>query len=98
ARMFPEVLPEDFRAGLKSAYDQSLEKLVENTERELRELDRQLTELADGLRRTFLAAGPLIESRVEFESENVQAELSRYVSKVVGVREQARLEAMAFES
>lgn len=97
ARMFPEVLPEDFRAGLKSAYDQSLEKLVENTERELRELDRQLTELADGLRRTFLAAGPLIESRVEFESENVQAELSRYVSKVVSVREQARLEAMAFE-
>jgi hypothetical protein len=97
ARMFPEVLPEDFRTALKGAYDQSLEKVVENTERDLAELDRQLTELADGLRRTFLAAGPLIESRVELESESIHAELARYVSSVVRVREQARLEAMAFE-
>jgi hypothetical protein len=97
ARMFPEVLPDDFRVGLKEAYDQSLEKVVENTERDLAELDRQLTELAEGLRRTFLAAGPLIESRVELESESIHAELARYVSSVVRVREEARLEAMAFE-
>lgn len=97
ARMFPEVLPDDFRQTLKEAYDRNLERLIENTESDLRELDVQLTELAEGLKRTFIAAGPLIESRVELESESAHGELARYTSKIVRVREQARLEAMAFE-
>jgi hypothetical protein len=96
-RMFRDVLPEGLAASLSDAYDESIAPVVEETEADLRELDGRLTQLAEGLARTFSAARPLVESRLELAEENVEAEMARFVAEVLRVREQARLEAMAFE-
>jgi hypothetical protein len=95
--MFRDVLPEDLSTELSAAYDESVAPIVDETEADLRDLDTHLDQLVEGLSRTFSAARPLIESRLKLAEENVEAEMARFVTEILRVREQARLEAMAFE-
>ena len=62
-----------------------------------RDLDRRIMQLAEGLERTFSAAPALVEGRIQLADENVEAEMAAFTAEVLRVREQARLEAMAFE-
>jgi hypothetical protein len=96
-RMFRDALPEGLAGSLAGAYDESIASIVEETEADLRELDGRLTQLAEGLARTFSTARPLVESRLKLAEENIEAEMAHFVAEILRVREQARLEAMAFE-
>jgi len=96
-RMFPDVVPVDTRAALDAAHAETLRELTTETEADLHDLDRRLGQLAEALRQTFAAAGPLVESRVDLANESVEFDIARLAADVLRVRERARLEAMAFE-
>jgi hypothetical protein len=97
ARMFREVLPPGAGDELATAYGESIARVVEDTEVDLRDLDLRISQLAEGLERTFSAASALLEGRIQLADENVEAEMAAFTAEVLRVREQARLEAMAFE-
>lgn len=97
ARMFPEVVPEDLFARLQEAHGDTVGRIVKETEAELAELDEQLAEVASALSHTIEAVPSLVETRVELTTQSMNAAVARFVGDALRVREQARLEAMAFE-
>lgn len=97
ARMFPEVVPERVATWLGEAHATTLRHIVERTERDLKELDGRLDDLAHGMTETFGAVAPVVESRVELTSEALEHDIAEHIATVLRVREEARVEAMAFE-
>lgn len=97
ARMFPDVLPDTLFRRLQEAHDSATSNIVDETRLELVELDQRLAELATALQQTVEAATPLIESRIELTTRSMESEIAQFLTEALRVREQARLEAMAFE-
>lgn len=97
ARMFPDIVPEDLFHQLQEAHGETVANLIEETDLDVAELDRRLSELADALQRNVEAAAPLLESRIELTTRSMEAAVAEFTSEALRVRERARLEAMAFE-
>lgn len=97
ARMFPEVVPEDLFTRLQEAHGDTVGRIVKETEAELDELEEQLAEVASALGHTLESVPSLVETRVELTTQSMNAAVARFVGGALRVREQARLEAMAFE-
>lgn len=97
ARMFPEDVDEAFVEELEEAYAQSIRGVVDGTEADLAELDARLGELGDGLREQLAVAGSLLETQIELTEQAMDAEVAELATKLLEVREGARVEAMAFE-
>jgi hypothetical protein len=95
--MFPEVVPEDLFARLQEAHGDTVGRIVKETEVELEELDEQLAEVAAALGHTLESVPSLVETRIELTTQSMNAAVARFVGDALRVREQARLEAMAFE-
>ncbi len=97
ARMFPEVVPEDLFTRLQEAHGNTVENMVDATDADLADLDQRLTELATALSHTFESVSALVESRIELTTQAMNAAVADLVAEALRVREEARLEAMAFE-
>ncbi|MFO0694931.1 MAG: hypothetical protein U0230_15335 [Polyangiales bacterium] len=97
ARMFPEIVASDVAATLEAVRDETFRRLVKETEVDLAELDHRLRELAEGLEHTVGAAPALVASRIQLTDESIEADAARFAADVLRLREEARLEAMAFE-
>lgn len=97
ARMFPDVVPEDLFTRLQVAHGSTVSTMVEETEADLHELDERLGELAGALVHTLESVGALVESRIELTTQAMNAAVAELVTEALRVREEARLEAMAFE-
>ena len=95
--MFPEDVDEAFVEELEEAYAQSIRGVVDGTEADLAELDARLGELGDGLREQLAVAGSLLETQIELTEQAMDAEVAELATKLLEVREGARVEAMAFE-
>lgn len=97
AEMFPEIVPSGIHAALDRAYERASRRLVEESDDDLRELDRRLSELARSLGEKLEVVASLVDSRVELAEQMVEADVARLTAEVLHLRERARLEAMAFE-
>jgi hypothetical protein len=93
----PEVELWKASEELASAYPVMLSELVERTERDLKALDNDLAELAEGLGKSFDNVQSLIDTRYDLARQAMGAELGELTAEILRVRERARLEAMAFE-
>ncbi|MEZ4234336.1 MAG: hypothetical protein R3B89_34495 [Polyangiaceae bacterium] len=96
-RLFPELDAEEVLAPLDDVLPQTLEQLISGTEAELIELDRELEELVGALQDKFDTASSLVESRIEVTRNAMRSDLNQLSREILRAREQARLEAMAFE-
>lgn len=97
AMTFSHLVPAGLADELRQAYAQMVAECVAQTDRDLGELDRRLGELHKGLSDQLDSARPLVESRVELTNSHIQATVAARSAEIIRVREQARLEAMAFE-
>lgn len=97
ALVFTALVPSGTADGLRQAYAQMVTDCVAQTDQDLGELDRRLGELHRSLAEQFVSARALVESRVELSGSQMQAAVDRFSAEIIRVREQARLEAMAFE-
>jgi hypothetical protein len=97
ATVFAPLVPEGAEGTLKQAYAQMVAECVSDTERDLASLDKRLVELGRTLGDQLESARALIESRVELANQSVAGEVAAMSAEIIRVREQARLEAMAFE-
>ncbi len=97
AQMFPDVIPSTLFAELRRAHSNTVAGVVDETEADLAELDERLIELGRALSNTVLSASPLIQTRIEVTDEAIDAEVADFCSRALKLREEARLEAMAFE-
>jgi hypothetical protein len=97
ASVFGRLLPAGTADGLRQAYAQMVTDCVTLTDQDLGELDRRFGELIRALHEQLDAATALIQSRVELASSSMQASVAALSAEIIQVREQARLEAMAFE-
>jgi hypothetical protein len=70
---------------------------VAETDRDLVALDKRLGELERSLNEQLAAARGLVEGRVELTYGQMAATVAALSAEIISVREQARLEAMAFE-
>jgi hypothetical protein len=70
---------------------------VADTDKDLGELDRRLGALRRSVADQLEAARSLLKGRVELTNGQMQASVAALASEIIQVREQARLEAMAFE-
>ena len=60
-------------------------------------LDARLAELSRSLNEQLKSASPLVVSKVELANQQIEAASAAFAAEIITVREQARLEAMAFE-
>ena len=97
ARMFPEIIDEAMFTRLQEAHGHTVSSLVAETDRDLAELDAQLSELAGALGHTMTASGALVESRIDLAARSMQSAIADLGAEALRLREKARLEAMAFE-
>jgi hypothetical protein len=97
ATMFQSVVPEGTAASLRTAYEAMVQDCVAQTEKDLDDLDARLLELARSLNEHLDCARPLVESKVELANQQIEGAVAALSAEIIGVREQARLEAMAFE-
>lgn len=97
SRMFPEVVPEDLFSRLQEAHGDTVGRIVPETDADLDELDARLREVAEALRHTIDAVPSLVETRIELTTQSMNAAVARFVSDALRIREQARVESMAFE-
>jgi hypothetical protein len=91
------MLPSGLAEQLRQAYAQMVADCVAETDRDLSELDKRLGELRRSLAEQLEAARALVHGRVELANGQVQATVAALAAEIIQVREQARLEAMAFE-
>ncbi len=70
---------------------------VAETDRDLAELDRRLGALTRSISEQLEAARGLVQGRVELAGSQMAAAVAAFAAEIIQVREQARLEAMAFE-
>jgi hypothetical protein len=97
AHAFEPLVPSGMADELRQAYVQMVAECVTETDRDLTELDKRLGELERGLNEQLEAARGLVEGRVELTQSQMAASVAAMVAEIIAVREQARLEAMAFE-
>jgi hypothetical protein len=97
AHVFAPLVPTGLADELRHAYAQMVTECVAETDRDLVELDKRLGELTRSLNEQLGAARGLLEGRVELTHGQMAATVAALSSEVIAVREQARLEAMAFE-
>lgn len=97
ASMFPDLLSDEVRSEFRASYASTLRNVVLETEADLVELDRRLTEFGRSLEEKLAVVVPLVENRIELAEQAIEADLARLAAEVLRVRERARLEAMAFE-
>ena len=97
AHAFSPLVPTGIGDELRQAYAQMVTECVTETDRDLSELDRRLGELERGLNEQLSAARGLVEGRVELTNNQMAATVAALSAEIISVREQARLEAMAFE-
>src|SRR5262249_40257977 len=95
--MFDTIVPKGTGESLKRAYRQMVIECVEQTDRDLDDLEKRLVELARSLNEQLASARPLVESKVELANQHIQGAMAAHSAEIIRVREQARLEAMAFE-
>jgi hypothetical protein len=97
ATVFAHMLPSGLAEELRHAYAQMVTECVADTDKDLGELDRRLGELRRSMAEQLEAARSLVHGRVELTNGQVQASVAALAAEIIQVREQARLEAMAFE-
>jgi hypothetical protein len=97
AMVFAHMLPSGLAEQLRHAYAQMVAECVAETDMDLGELDRRLGELRRSLVEQLEAARALVQGRVELANSQMHAAVAALAAEVIQVREQARLEAMAFE-
>ncbi|APR74986.1 Hypothetical protein A7982_00332 [Minicystis rosea] len=97
AHAFAPLVPTGMADQLREAYAQMVTECVAETDRDLVRLDRRLGELSRSLNEQLAAARGLVEGRVELTADEMAATVAALSAEVINVREQARLEAMAFE-
>jgi hypothetical protein len=97
ATVFAPLVPSGTADSLRHAYAQMVTDCVSETDRDLADLDRRLGELTRGLADQLECARALVESKVELANQQVQGAVAEMAAEIISVREQARLEAMAFE-
>ncbi len=97
ATVFAHLLPSGMAEGLRHAYAQMVTECVAETDRDLGELDRRLGELRRSVAEQLEAARALVQGRVELTNVQISATVAALAATILQVREQARLEAMAFE-
>jgi len=97
ALVFAPLVPHGMADQLRQAYAQMVTECVTETDRDLIELDRRLGELERSLNEQLGAAQGLVEGRVELTLSQMAATVAALSAEIISVREQARLEAMAFE-
>jgi hypothetical protein len=97
AQIFAPLVPTGMADELRQAYAQMVTECVTETDRDLSELDRRLGELTRSLNEQLDAARGLVEGRVELTQGQMAATVAALSAEIISVREQARLEAMAFE-
>ena len=97
ATIFAHMIPSGMAESLRQAYAQMVAECVAETDRDLGELDRRLGELRRSIAEQLEAARGLVQGRVELTNSQMAASVGTLVSEIIQVREQARLEAMAFE-
>ncbi|MEO7331968.1 MAG: hypothetical protein ABI193_25550 [Minicystis sp.] len=97
ATIFAPLVPSGTAESLRHAYAQMVTESVSHTDKDLADLDRRLGELERGLSDQLECARALVESKVELANQQVQGAVAEMAAEIISVREQARLEAMAFE-
>ncbi len=97
AQAFAPILPSGLADELERAYGQMVVECVAETDKALADLDKRLAELARSLEEQLESAKPLLASRVELARDRIEGSMAAHVAEIIRVREQARLEAMAFE-
>ena len=97
AAVFAPLVPTGAADALRQAYAQMVTECVAETEADLVTLDRRLGELTRGLTEQLAQARSLCVSRVALCNQAVQGAAAERAAEIIRVREQARLEAMAFE-
>jgi hypothetical protein len=97
ATIFSPLVPDGTAASLEQAYARMVAGCVAETDHDLAELDRRLGELRRSLGEQLEAARSLVLGRVELTNSQMQATVASLSAEIIHVREQARLEAMAFE-
>ncbi len=97
ATVFAPLVPSGTAESLRHAYAQMVTECVSNTDKDLADLDRRLGEIERSLGDQLECARALVESKVELANQQVQGAVAEMAAEIISVREQARLEAMAFE-
>jgi succinate dehydrogenase hydrophobic anchor subunit len=97
AAIFAPLLPDGMATSLEEAYARMVAECVAETDKDLAELDRRLGELRRSLGEQLEAARSLVLGRVELTNSQMAATVASLSAEIIHVREQARLEAMAFE-
>lgn len=97
AHAFAPLLPSGIADQLRQAYAQMVTECVAETDRDLHDLDRRLGELERSLNEQLEASRGLVVGRVELTNGQMAATVAALSAEIISVREQARLEAMAFE-
>ena len=97
ATVFAPLVPAGTADSLRQAYTQMVTECVAETERDLADLDRRLAELKRSLDGQLELGRTLVQSKVELANQKVQGAVAEMAAEIIRVREQARLEAMAFE-
>jgi hypothetical protein len=97
ATVFAHMIPSGLAESLRHAYAQMVAECIAETDRDLAELDRRLGELRRSIAEQLEAARGLVNGRVELTNGQMAASVGSLAAEIIQVREQARLEAMAFE-
>ncbi len=97
ATVFAPLVPAGAADALRQAYAQMVTECVAETEEDLAALDRRLGELTRSLTEQLASAQSLCVSKVALCNQAVQGAAAARTAEIIRVREQARLEAMAFE-
>ncbi len=97
ATVFAHMIPSGMAESLRHAYAQMVAECVAETDQDLGELDRRLGELRRSMAEQLEAARGLVIGRVELTNSQMAASVGALSAEIIQAREQARLEAMAFE-
>lgn len=97
AAVFAALVPTGAAEELRQAYAQMVAECVARTEQDLAALDRRVDELSRSLTEQLASARSLCASKVELCNQAIQGAGAARAAEIIRVREQARLEAMAFE-
>jgi hypothetical protein len=97
ATVFAPLVPAGAADALRQAYAQMVTECVMETDDDLAALDRRLSELTRSLTEQLASARSLCVSKVALCNQAVQGAAAARTAEIIQLREQARLEAMAFE-
>ncbi|MDH5491262.1 MAG: hypothetical protein OEY14_04860 [Myxococcales bacterium] len=95
--MFPEIFGAEIREALHRAYSEITAGVVDATDRDLLMLDTRLDELGRSLEEKLAVTRSLVLSQIGLTERAIEADVATLSAEILRLREQARLEAMAFE-